>query len=138
MLTEHFAKTWTGKGASITIKGLPKTSKTKLNAAPVFVDKLTKMVHLAPCKTYCTAAQTAHLLNKYVIAQHEVLVQLVSDRDPRFMSAFCTELCAELNMKPRLVCAFHPQSDGQTERMGPGSRRFKLDPQTPIPEPSTG
>ena len=96
---------------------LPRTHRTRYDAILVFVDKLTKMTHLAPCKTTCTAAQTAHLLNQHVIKHHGVPQHLVSDRDPRFTSVFWKHLCKELGIKPCMSSAFHPQSDGQTERM---------------------
>ena len=97
------------------ITRLPRTKKGH-DAILVFVDKLTKMVHLAPCKTSCDAPQTAELLLKHVISQHGVPRNLVSDRDPRFTSAFWQGLCSKLGIKPCYSSAFHPQTDGQTER----------------------
>lgn len=40
----------------------------------------------------------------------------MSDRGSLFTSAFWTEVCYQLKVKRRLSTAFHPQTDGQTER----------------------
>ena len=48
---------------------------------------------------------------------HGAPQELVSDRDPRFTSVFWTEVCKLLQIKRSMSTAYHPQSDGQTERM---------------------
>jgi transposase InsO family protein len=52
-----------------------------------------------------------------VFAKHGLPASIVSDRDPRFTSEFFKQLCDALGIKQRLSTAFHPQTDGQTERM---------------------
>jgi hypothetical protein len=52
-----------------------------------------------------------------VFRLHGVPASIVSDRDPRFTSQFFSELCALLGVSQDMSTAFHPQSDGQTERM---------------------
>ena len=44
------------------------------------------------------------------------LMSLFSDRDGRFTSGFMREVCRLLNIKQAMSTAYHPQSDGQTER----------------------
>ena len=57
-------------------------------AIAVFVDRLSKMVHFAPCTKEVTAAQYAQLFVDYVFRLHGAPEVLISDRDPRFTSKF--------------------------------------------------
>ena len=86
------------------------------NAIMVLVDKLTKYVHLVPTLKTCTAEDVARLFLSNVYQYHGVPKVLISDRDPRFTSAFWKAFCKRLGIKPSYSTAFHPQSDGQTER----------------------
>jgi hypothetical protein len=47
---------------------------------------------------------------------HGLPREIVSDRDPRLTSAFWSELCRILQVTPAMSTAYHPQTDGQTER----------------------
>jgi len=87
------------------------------DAIAVFVDRLTKMVHFAPTTTDVTAEGVARLFNHYVFKHHGMPSELISDRDPRFTSKFWTELTRMLGTKLKMSTAFHPQTDGQTERV---------------------
>jgi len=97
------------------IVALP-TSKSGHDAIVVFVDKLTKMVHYAPCKTNITAPQLAEVAMREVIRLHGVPESLLSDRDPRFTAHFWRALWDQLGTKLTMSTAYHPQTDGQTER----------------------
>lgn len=97
------------------IVSLPATQKNH-DAILVFVDRLSKMVHLAPCTTKCSAEDSAHLFMQYVYRAHGMPTTLVSDRDARWTSQFWRELCSSLGIEQAMSSAFHPQSDGQTER----------------------
>jgi hypothetical protein len=97
------------------ITQLPVT-KTGYDAIAVFVDRLTKMVHFAPTYTDCSARDVARLINDTVFKHHGLPSELISDRDPRFTSEFWTELTRLLGTKLKMSTAFHPQTDGQTER----------------------
>jgi transposase InsO family protein len=83
----------------------------------VFVDRLTKMVHLYPCTTKISARGLAQAFLYEVFRHHGVPRELVSDRDPRITSLFWKEICRLLGIKQALSTAYHPQTDGQTERM---------------------
>jgi hypothetical protein len=97
------------------ITQLPVT-KSGYDAIAVFVDMLTKMVHFAPTYTDCSARDVARLFNDTVFKHHGLPSELISDRDPRFTSKFWTELTRLLGTKLKMSIAFHPQTDGQTER----------------------
>ncbi len=97
------------------ITQLPST-RDGLDAIIVFVDRLTKMVHFAPCATTATAEDTARLFVRHVWRLHGVPRELVTDRDPRFTSAFAREVARLVGTKQCMSTAYHPQSDGQTER----------------------
>ena len=79
------------------ITGLPRSQKGH-DAILVFVDKLSKMIHLTPCRKTCGAAETAHLLFNEVIRHHGVPEQLISDRDPRLTSDYWKTLCQSLDI----------------------------------------
>lgn len=94
---------------------LPKTVN-KFDAILVFVDKLTKMVHLVPTTTDVSAEETARLFISNVFRLHGLPSVFISDRDSKFTSHFWSYLCKALGIKKSLSSAFHPQTDGQTER----------------------
>lgn len=83
----------------------------------VIVDRLTKMVHLVPCRSTDTASDVARHFVHNVWRLHGLPREIVSDRDPKFTGAFWTEVCRLVGCKQSMSTAFHPQSDGQTERM---------------------
>lgn len=105
---------WQSVGMDFIVR-LPTTQRGH-DAILVFVDRLSKMVHLAPCMTSCTAEDAAHLFMQYVYRCHGAPDHLVSDRDTRWESDFWRELCKIMKIEQALSSAFHPQSDGQTER----------------------
>ena len=70
-----------------------------------------------PFRTETTAAQLAHVLLKEVVSRHGLPKEIISDRDKLFTSRFWTTLTAELGINQKMSTAYHPQTDGQTERM---------------------
>jgi hypothetical protein len=74
------------------------------------------MVHTAAVSKEITGAETAELFLAHVFRHHGLPVSIVSDRDPRFTSAFWKALFERLGTSLRMSTADHPQSDGQTER----------------------
>ena len=96
---------------------LPKTQNTNYDCIVVFVDKLSKMVHFAPTNTTCTASDLAHITFNTIVRHHGFPQSIISDRDARFTSEFWTQLWANTNTKLDMSTAYHPQSDGQTERV---------------------
>jgi hypothetical protein len=86
-------------------------------AVAVFVDRLTKRVHFAPCTKEVTASDYARIFVETVFRHHGLPDVIISDRDPRFTSKFWTTLFELLGTDLRFSTAFHPQTDGQSEVM---------------------
>jgi len=63
------------------------------------------------------ARDLADLFLQNVFRLHGLPLTITSDRGPQFASAFWHRLCARLGIEPRLSTAFHPQTDGQRERI---------------------
>jgi hypothetical protein len=83
----------------------------------VVVDRLTKMTRFVATTTDVSARETARLFLDEVFRVFGMPHELITDRDPRFTGKFFAELCRLLGIKQCLSTAYHPQSDGQTERM---------------------
>jgi transposase InsO family protein len=82
----------------------------------VIGDRLGKGVILVPCER--TDSETvAQLLIDRFIGYHGVPSAITSDRGPQFVSQFWEHFCKRLHIQRRLSTAFHPQTDGQIERM---------------------
>jgi hypothetical protein len=95
---------------------LPPTNQGH-NALLVVVDRLTKMCRLVPCDFTCTAQEVANLLLSKIFSIFGVPDTLLSDRDPRFTSTWFQSWCTSLGIKQCMSSSYHPQIDGQTERM---------------------
>ncbi|XP_042387466.1 uncharacterized protein LOC121979543 [Zingiber officinale] len=98
------------------VVGLPTTPKGS-NAVWVIVDRLTKSAHFLPVKTTFTMTQYAELYIKEVVRLHGIPVQIMSDRDPKFTSGFWESLHRGMGTRLTFSTAFHPQTDGQSERV---------------------
>jgi IS30 family transposase len=97
------------------ITGLPMTARG-YNAIIVFVDRLTKMVHLCPTTEKLTSKQFAEMFLTNVIRLHGCPESVVSDTGSIFTSKFEKEFLKGISCAPHFSSAYHPQSDGQTER----------------------
>jgi len=82
----------------------------------VVVDPLTKSAHFLPIKTGMFVAKLVEIYVEQIVRLHGIPSSIVSDRDPRFTFKFWKSLQAALGTKLRLSSAYHPQTDGQTER----------------------
>ncbi|KAL0561750.1 hypothetical protein IC582_002191 [Cucumis melo] len=82
----------------------------------VVVDRLTKSAHFVPGKSTYTASKWGQLYMTEIVRLHGVPVSIVFDRDARFTSKFWKGLQLALDMRLDFSTAFHPQTDGQTER----------------------
>ncbi|KAL5614260.1 uncharacterized protein BROUX77_000097 [Berkeleyomyces rouxiae] len=97
------------------ITGLPVSNS--FDMILVVVDRLSKMAHFIPCDSSLDAAGFAKLYLSAVYRLHGLPLDIVSDRGSLFTSAFSKALAKLLGIKQNLSTAFHPQTDGQTERV---------------------
>jgi hypothetical protein len=98
------------------IVGLPKTPSGN-DSIWVIVDRLTKSAHFIPVKITFSLEKLAKLYIKEIVSLHGVPLRIASDRDPRFVSNFWKSLHKALGAKLDFSTAYHPRSDGQTERV---------------------
>lgn len=98
------------------VTGLPKT-KAGFDAILVFVDRLTKYVHIAPTTTKCTTKAGADLFVQHIFCNHGLPLETISDTGPQFASKYAHALADRISINWNMSTAFHPQTDGQTERM---------------------
>nr|CAH66139.1 H0616A11.3 [Oryza sativa] len=98
------------------ITGLPRTSAGH-DSIWVVVDRLTKVAHFIPVKTTYTGHKLAELYMARVVCLHGVPKKIVSDRGSQFTSKFWQKLQSELGTRLNFSTAYHPQTDGQTERV---------------------
>ena len=82
----------------------------------VVVDRLTKMTHYVPTRKTIDAPTLAGLFIQEVVRLHGLPDSIVSDRGSVFTSKFWSSFCFYLKVRRKLSTAFHPQTDGQTER----------------------
>lgn len=82
----------------------------------VVVDRFTKVAKYIPTTKTCTAASLADLFFDEIVSSYGIPNGIVSDRGSVFTSSYWSEFCYALQVKRRLSTAFHPQTDGQTER----------------------
>jgi len=80
------------------------------------MDRLTKMTHFLPIDLRISMRKLAQIYIDEIVRLHGVPSNIVSDRDPRFTSRFWQTLQEALRTKLRLSSAYHPRTDGQSER----------------------
>jgi hypothetical protein len=98
------------------IVGLPRTL-SRYNSIWVIVDQLTKVAHVIPVKTTYSGSQLAELYMSRIVCLHGVLKKIMSDRGTQFTSKFWERLHEALDTQMRFSSSYHPQTDGQTERV---------------------
>ena len=98
------------------VTGIPKVTGG-FDSIFVVVDKLTKVAHLIPVKTASTAPNIAHLFVKEIVRLHGIPARIISDRDAKFTSKFWQALFQSVGTQLNLSLAYHPETDGQTERV---------------------
>ena len=82
----------------------------------VITDKLKKKVILEPCDSMDAEAVSEIFIRRFY-RQHGLPAAIVSDRGRQFVSILWKRICKILGIERRLSTAYHPQTDGATERM---------------------
>ena len=76
----------------------------------------TKMLIAIPCREMITAEGVAELFLRQIFPRFGMPSKIISDRDPRFVSKFMKELCRLMGITQNVSTAYHPRTDGQSER----------------------
>ena len=98
------------------VTGLPITLKKK-DVIWFIVDKLTKSARFIQVRTDYSLERLADLYVSEIVSLHGVPLSIILDRDLRFTSRFWKKLQKVLGKKLSFIIAFHPQTDGQSERV---------------------
>nr|CAB3451516.1 unnamed protein product [Digitaria exilis] len=98
------------------VVGLPRSQQGH-NAIWVIVDRLTKVAHFIPIKEDHRTEQLAELYVDRILKLHGAPKSIVSDRGSEFTSRFWQSLNRALGTELKYSSAYHPQTDGQTERV---------------------
>ncbi|KAK9048621.1 hypothetical protein SSX86_032414 [Deinandra increscens subsp. villosa] len=97
------------------VTGLPRSSGGN-DMIWVIVDRLTKSAHFLAIKESDKTEKLAKIYLKEIVKLHGVPLSIISDRDPRFTSNFWTSLQEAMGTRLDMSTAYHPQTDGKTER----------------------
>jgi hypothetical protein len=87
------------------------------DAIMVVVDRFSKMAHFIPTKDEATTQETRWLFFSHIFKHHGLPKDIVSDRDPKFISKFWRALWKQMGSKLKMSTSFRPQTDGQIERV---------------------
>ena len=98
------------------VVGLPRTLR-RHDSVWVIVDRLTKFAHFIPVQTTFIAEQLAQIYTREIVRLHGVPISIISDRGSQFTAQFWQSFQKALGTKVELSTAFHPQTDGQSERV---------------------
>ncbi|PIL32389.1 hypothetical protein GSI_05635 [Ganoderma sinense ZZ0214-1] len=87
------------------------------DAILVFVDMKSKDYIAIPCSKTLDSEGQARLFIKHVVVPHSLPKRIWSDRGPTLVSSFTKEVYRQMGIEGNPSTAYHPQTDGQTERM---------------------
>ena len=97
--------------ASVSIEGV------EYNAILVVVDRFSKMAHFIPTRKDLSTGDLAHLVVRELVRIHGLPAKIVTDRGSLFAAEFWGDLMHILRISRDMSTAYHPQTDGQTERL---------------------
>ena len=79
-----------------------------------------------PCQEAITAEGVATLYMRHVFPRYGVPKKIISDRDTRFTSKFAKGLCESLKIHQNISTAYHPRTDGQSERTNQWLEQYQV------------
>ena len=94
------------------------------DAIMVVVDRLSKRRHFSPCLTTLDVEGLAALFLRDIWKLHGLPRTIISDRGVLFVADFWKSLCKRLGTQGLLSTAFHPETDGQTERVNSSMEQY--------------
>ena len=106
---------WADLSMDLIVK-LPETV-TGFDSILVVVCRLSKMTHLIPCCESMSAKSFAKLFVSNIVRLHGLPTSITSDRGTHWNNEFWAHVCALLGITRKLSSAYHPQTNGQVERM---------------------
>ena len=98
------------------VTDLPKSTACDYMSIAVIIDRLTKYAIYLPCRKDLDSPELAKMFFEHVMCKHGIPDHIITDRGTQFTSRFWKRVCSYLTVDHRLSTAFHPQTDGQTER----------------------
>ncbi|GJR86389.1 putative reverse transcriptase domain-containing protein [Tanacetum coccineum] len=116
LLVQPVIPVW--KWENITMNFVTKLSKTTFGQDTIWVivERLTKSAHFLPMKETDSIEKLTRQYLKEVVSRHGVSVSIIFDRDSKFTSHFWKSLNEALCTQLDISTAYHPQTDGQSER----------------------
>ena len=90
----------------------------------IAMDRLSKWAHFIATTSDITSLGVARLFQDSVWKLHRLPKEVISDRGPQFVSNFMQGLSEILGIKVTASMAYHPQTDGQTERVNQEVEQF--------------
>ena len=97
------------------VTGLP--DSRGMTTVLTIVDRFSKFVHFVALPKLPSSKETVELLFTYVFRLHGLPLEVTSDRGPQFFSRFWKAFCTLIGVKAQLLSGFHPQTNGQIERL---------------------
>ena len=113
IMSEQFTLPFTSIAMDFIVK-LPRSNS--YDTILTITDTFSKASIFIPCNETINAENTALLYTTYVLPHYGLPSRIISDRDPRFTATFTRELCHILKVDQNISTAYHPQTDGQSER----------------------
>ncbi|KAL0148225.1 hypothetical protein M9458_056457 [Cirrhinus mrigala] len=99
-------------------------SSNEFTTVLVIIDRFSKSCHLIPLKGLPTAMETALALFNHVFRVYGLPEDIVSDRGTQFTSQVWKAFCKQLDINISLTSGYHPQSNGQVERLNQEISRY--------------
>ncbi len=85
------------------------------NVISMFVDHLTKRLHIIPTHTTLTSEGMARIYREHIFPIHGMLQQMIHNQGPQYQSRFIKELYRLLGIEGNFIMAYHLQANEQTE-----------------------
>ncbi|MBW0540305.1 hypothetical protein O181_080020 [Austropuccinia psidii MF-1] len=99
------------------VTGQPPGGDRSYNAFLVIFDRFSKTPIILPCHKYDTSMDTAFLIWNRVVSWTGIFTNIISERDSKFTLAHWTNVHQLFETNLSFSTAYHPQTDGQAERM---------------------